>query len=341
MNTKDFKIDIFHSSLETCAPPRAEGDGNGTVGQILRGASAMRKLLLVIGLAALLGSKAPAQINGNTSPPRYEFKTIDVPGAASTQAFGINERGDVVGAYTDTGGNSHGFRLSDGRFRSIDFPDAILTTARGINDDGEVVGAFANITEPDGLHGFVLRNGKFTQVDFPGSAHSGILGVNEGGDFTGSYDLGDINTAIGYFTRHQHFISFEVPGSAAMNTAPHGINDAGQVAGSFNDGTDPNLVHSFLLNKGEFTTIDYPGASVTAVFGMNERGDMVGGCTCIDGMNHGFLFANGGFTIISYPAASRTRPRGLNDRGQIVGIYQIGATDTTHGFIATPTHKNE
>jgi probable HAF family extracellular repeat protein len=133
----------------------------------------MRNLSLLIGLVALVGSTALAQTNAQTSQPPYQFKSIDFPGAASTQAFGINERGEVVGAYTDTGGNSHGFQLSDGRFRSIDFPGAISTTARGINDDGEVVGAFANITEPAGFHGFVLRNGKFTRVDFPGSAHSG------------------------------------------------------------------------------------------------------------------------------------------------------------------------
>jgi probable HAF family extracellular repeat protein len=219
--------------------------------------------MFLIGLVALVGSNALPQTNSQTSPPSYLFKSIDFPGAASTQAFGINERGDVVGAYTDTGGNSHGFKLSDGKFRSIDFPDAIFTAARGINDDGEVVGGFENINETGGAHGFVLRNGKFTQVDFPGSAHSGILGINEGGDFTGSYDLGDVNTGIGYFTRHQQFKSFEVPGSAPLSTGPHGINDDGQVVGFYTDGANPNVTHGFLLDDGKFTTIDYPGASVT------------------------------------------------------------------------------
>jgi probable HAF family extracellular repeat protein len=281
------------------------------------------------------------QIDALSSPSSYVFKSIDFPNAASTQAFGINERGDVVGAYTDTAGNSHGFQLSDGKFRAIDFPGGVLTSARGINDDGAVAGGFAESNDPSVVHGFVLRNGKFLELDFPGSAHSGILGINEAGDVTGSYDLGDINTGIGYFTHRQEFKSFEVPGSAPLSTGPHGINDDGQVVGFYNDGANPNVVHGFLLDDGKFTTIDYPGATVTGFFGINERGDLIGGCTCIDGMGHGLLYTDGQFTIISYPNASHTRPRGINDRGQIVGFYQMAANAPLQGFIATPKHSAE
>lgn len=305
-----------------------------------------RSRLLIVGVAVvclasviLRSTSAIGQINAQASPSSYVFKSIDFPDAASTQAFGINERGDVVGAYTDTSGNSHGFRLGDGNFHSIDFPGAVSTAARGINDAGEVVGVFTTSDDPNGGHGFVLRNGKFKQVDYPGSAHSGILGVNEAGDFTGSYDLGDITTGIGYFTRGQQFKSFEVPGSAPLTTGPHGINDEGQVVGFYTDGADPNVAHGFLLDDGKFTTIDYPGASITGFFGINERGDLIGGCTCIDGTGHGLLFSNGQFTIISYPNTTHTRPRGINDRGQIVGFYQLAPTGPLEGFIATPRHS--
>jgi probable HAF family extracellular repeat protein len=37
------------------------------------------------------------------------FTTIDVPGATLTQAFGINELGQIVGRFRDAGGASHGF----------------------------------------------------------------------------------------------------------------------------------------------------------------------------------------------------------------------------------------
>ena len=179
----------------------------------------MRKLVLAFCLVVLAGNISHSQTQGQITPPSYQFKTIAFPGASTTQIFGINERGDVVGSYVDAAGSTHGFQFA----------------ARGVNDDDEIVGGFATAAEPDGGHGFVLRDGKFSQVDFPGSAHSVILGVNEGGNITGSYDLGDINAGIGYFTRQGEFVSFEVPGSAPATTGPHAINDSGQVTGFFTD----------------------------------------------------------------------------------------------------------
>jgi hypothetical protein len=38
----------------------------------------------------------------------YKFKTLNVPGASSTQAWGINNAGQIVGSYDD-GTGSHGF----------------------------------------------------------------------------------------------------------------------------------------------------------------------------------------------------------------------------------------
>jgi hypothetical protein len=43
--------------------------------------------------------------------------TIDVPGATSTDAHGINAWGQIVGDYTD-GSGIQGFLLSGGSFRS-------------------------------------------------------------------------------------------------------------------------------------------------------------------------------------------------------------------------------
>ena len=40
------------------------------------------------------------------------FATIDIPGARTTVANGINARGEIVGAYSDAGNRFHGFLLS-------------------------------------------------------------------------------------------------------------------------------------------------------------------------------------------------------------------------------------
>ena len=71
--------------------------------------------------------------------------TLDVPGSTSTQAFGLNNVGQVVGAFLDGAGKTHGFLFANGSFRTIDDPNGIgTTTVNGINDFGNIVGFFVD-----------------------------------------------------------------------------------------------------------------------------------------------------------------------------------------------------
>ena len=81
--------------------------------------------------------------------------TIDVPGAAATDAFGINERGQIVGFYSEPSpGPSHGFLLDSGTFTTIDVPGADSTIAFGINDRDQIVGIY---TAGGPVHSFLLE----------------------------------------------------------------------------------------------------------------------------------------------------------------------------------------
>ena len=50
---------------------------------------------------------------------RGEFTTIDVPGAVQTLAFGINNRGQVVGEYLDADGMFHGYPVGQGAVHDV------------------------------------------------------------------------------------------------------------------------------------------------------------------------------------------------------------------------------
>jgi probable HAF family extracellular repeat protein len=75
---------------------------------------------------------------------QYTFTNIDVPGAASTYAYGINNSGQVVGNYLVHNIDDHGFLYSAGNFTTIDFAGAYITQPYGINDRGEIVGFTAD-----------------------------------------------------------------------------------------------------------------------------------------------------------------------------------------------------
>lgn len=70
------------------------------------------------------------------------FKTINFPGAISTEVHGINKFGTLVGLYrTSATGTATGFtRYNTGTFASFKFPGAASTTLDGINDLGDRTG---------------------------------------------------------------------------------------------------------------------------------------------------------------------------------------------------------
>jgi probable HAF family extracellular repeat protein len=131
------------------------------------------------------------------------------------------------------------------------------------------------------------------------------------------------------------FTTIDVPGATGGTRGARGINDSGQIVGSFYDGVRD---HGFAYSGGRFTTIDVPGAFTNVAFGINNSGQIVG--SFIDATAyHGFEYAGGSFTTIDFPGSPYTQAYGINDRGQIVGInVSQGFLDTGGSFtiIAVP-----
>ena len=126
---------------------------------MMRKSTTLSLVVLCLGLGVTLKALAD-------SPEPDSFTTIDVPGASSTEAIGINRQGDIVGLYV-SGGVQHGFLLSDDRFTTIDVPGANLTQPTGINSRGDIVGFYVS----DGVtHGFLLSDDGFTTIDVPGAS---------------------------------------------------------------------------------------------------------------------------------------------------------------------------
>ena len=87
-----------------------------------------------------------------------------------------------------------------------------------------------------------------------------------------------------------------------------------------------------------YTSIDFPGAAKTAVFGINGAGDIVGDFTfSTGGQIHGFRLSGGAYLRLDVPNSTFTRPEAINDSGTIVGVYQAdnSATKKLHGFLLT------
>jgi hypothetical protein len=95
-----------------------------------------------------------------------KFVPLNFGADTSTMAFGLNNEDQVVGAYVDAAGNTHGFVFNwvTDAMTTIDDPNADGTTSfgvegtlvNGINDKGELVGFYANtVGTPDAVNGFL------------------------------------------------------------------------------------------------------------------------------------------------------------------------------------------
>src|SRR5262245_50623369 len=130
---------------------------SGTMNRMMRSInSILCKALALCAIASLLVTPTvafAAQESGAAEQRKRDsnpltFTQIDVPGAMFTAAFGINDRGQTVGVFADTGGVVHGFLLDNGNFTQIDvpqinFPGAPGTQAFGIRERGQIVGRSA------------------------------------------------------------------------------------------------------------------------------------------------------------------------------------------------------
>ena len=109
-------------------------------------------------------------------------------GASDTNAYGINNVGQIVGQINN--GSLSYVRGSDGTFSAISFPEATQTQAFGINNSGQISGTYYN---PEvGTHGFVRdADGSFRQVDISSSSspkvHTIVWGINDSGLVAGYF----------------------------------------------------------------------------------------------------------------------------------------------------------
>ena len=141
----------------------------------------------------------------------------------------------------------------------------------------------------------------------------------------------------------RRFTTVDFPGYYSYN-APLGINNAGSVAGFYDDAF--HLFHGYVRLHGRFITVDYPGALMTSCGGINDLDVVCGTYIDMQGFQHGFLWHQGRFRPLDVPFASQntsgviyesgpglgTAAFGLNLFNNVVGQY-ADAAGTSRGWV--------
>jgi uncharacterized membrane protein len=108
------------------------------------------------------------------------------------------------------------------------------------------------------------------------------------------------------------------------------LNDSGAIVGAYVDTS--GIFHGFLMNAGNFTTVDFPGVVATVAGGINNRGQIVGNYGEVSGITHVYLLSAGTFTTIDVPGTlDLTAASGISANGEIVGFF-FDNNGVLHGF---------
>jgi hypothetical protein len=100
-----------------------------------------------------------------TSAIKGKYSDVDFPGAEKTLIYGLNDLNQVVGAYVDAAGVTHGWagQPSTKQFLTVDFPGSTGSDVAGITNNDNLTGTY---TDSLGMtHGFwVCKKPPNTQV---------------------------------------------------------------------------------------------------------------------------------------------------------------------------------
>jgi probable HAF family extracellular repeat protein/YD repeat-containing protein len=289
----------------------------------------------------------PTAAGAYVRDPRGRFITISGPRACGTKAYGINNRGQVVGSYR-TGsyqfgeGTVRSFVWQNGRLTTLDLGrldrPGIEATVTDINDRGQMVGSSVEIASGR-IHGFLRQpSGRITSIHHPNAGTSPIgagtmaTQSTNSGEIVGTYATN--GTVQGFLRdRNGRFTTLRRPGAAA--TWVTGINDRGQIVGIYSTTGPEDLLASprgFVLDldRGRYTDLAVPGAAATNPNSISNRGQIAGGYIDTGGTIHGFVRdPRGAVTRIDHPdAMPTTNAIGINDRGQTSGQFDRAVQGT-------------
>jgi YVTN family beta-propeller protein len=170
----------------------------------------------------------------------------------SGKAVGIDDDGTVVGSYYNPIVFANlGYRLNGFSLENLANPGPVYVEADGVAGS-LVVGWF--IDGDNNFHGLRWKGDEYSQFDFPGAGTdpNGSIGftfafkVNQQRDIVGSWgrDLSNPESPHSFLIdgKSQREISFDFPN--AISTSNHGINNKGQITGSYIDTN--NVMHGFI-----------------------------------------------------------------------------------------------
>ncbi|HEX4771177.1 MAG TPA: hypothetical protein VH351_10120, partial [Bryobacteraceae bacterium] len=300
--------------------------------------------LLLLTLAAIGASAA-------------QISTFPVPGRENSWAFGVNDKGYVVGTAGDsldlghaTGvlyGKGHVTWLGSSFFYngSPDHEYGVFTFATATNNAGLIVGGEVMFGgSPSGFYTYqsaFLFNGNLNSIPV-GDPNTTATAINNKGQIVGHYDnfygggFRVIGPERGYLIDAGQAIDIVPPNHDSDSTYLSSINDIGQIVGVTTATPSPvarprpsngastssagsDLPFAFLYANGTYTDLGSLGGGGSDPGDINNEGKIIGYSYLSNGARHAFLYSNGGMTDLGTLGGTFSQASSINNQGEIIG----------------------
>lgn len=152
---------------------------------------------------------------------------FDFPNAEETRPLGINNAGTVVGRYSSAL-RWHAFVYQQGRFQTVDLPGSTSDAAVDINDQGEILLAAEGMSTGSE---FLVNANDVTPITSATPALS-FNGLNNRGALVGASAMYIQDSSGGVILNAGQLIKDIVPADTIINTSFDGINDNGLIVGT-------------------------------------------------------------------------------------------------------------
>lgn len=275
----------------------------------------------------------------------YEITDLGMlNGHAQSEAYGINENGQVVGisyervGYLNPVYKGHAFLWDSGNMRDLGTLGGDESFAYGVNNSGQVVGG-SIITGSSDQHAFLWQNGTMTDLGTLGGPESYAVAINNIGQIVGTsnIDPGHYGHIHPFLWQNSTMTDLGDLDGVTHGSGAEDINDSTQVVGV---GRIENRKHGFLWEDATMTNISSINNSISSgAYGMNNSGQAVGYVyDNIDGevVQRVFLLEDGTMTYLNVPGGrGGFRAYAINDSGEVVGTFVmfVGEDWEDHAFI--------
>jgi hypothetical protein len=285
----------------------------------------MRNVIKILCASTIAAGLAPQSVAYAGS---YTFKMIQFAQQGGSAASGVTSKDVAVGAYWDQSGASSGFAWDKGKITVVSVPGSEGATALSVVSSKGLAAGTYNVPSTGQIAIFTYDLATGVETLLPVEAqptYVSVAGINRSGKVVGT---------LASLTKHKPVDKgFQETASGihvlTSRTYANGINDAEQIVGDMN--VDGNY-QGFIYQHGNYTTVNFPGATSTGPVFITDDGT-VGGIYSVGEISYGFTIAGGVATSYAYPNGSETTVTGIGSNGEVVGTY-ADSSDVSHGFVS-------